>query len=259
MVIIRTIIVLITFIFTSLLYGQKAQDINSIFQKANNLVLQQRYEEAIKLYESLMKLKIEDPDLYYNVGTLYAKWGMYGRAIQYYKKALRLDPGDEDAKTNLEIVKEMLAHRLTKEFSSGYITRESPWENLVERFTPNEITILFLVTYTLFWLLVILKIKLKKEWLSSILSLVLSVMIIVTLSIATIFVSRVLLEQNERGVVVKFNAVDVKEGPIEESKTLFKLYEGSEVEIKTKFDNWYKIKDPKGRVGWVKSNDIGLI
>jgi len=75
------------------------------------LYKQENYEDASKLYGSIAGRDISDEakaDALYNLGNSYVKAQKFPEAISAYKNSLRLDPGDQDAKYNLEYAKRML-------------------------------------------------------------------------------------------------------------------------------------------------------
>jgi len=75
------------------------------------------YEEALKSYEK--SLSSQDLALkqksYYNLGNTYYQLNKYQEAIQNYIKALDLDPNDQDAKHNLELVRAKLKELAEKQ------------------------------------------------------------------------------------------------------------------------------------------------
>lgn len=44
----------------------------------------------------------------YNAGNAYAKLGQFDRAVEAYERSLAIDPSDEDAKANLELVRQLI-------------------------------------------------------------------------------------------------------------------------------------------------------
>lgn len=75
------------------------------------------YEEALKSYEralSTLDLKLKQKT-YYNLGNTYYQLNKYQEAIQSYIKALDLDPADQDAKHNLELVRAKLKELAQKQ------------------------------------------------------------------------------------------------------------------------------------------------
>ena len=70
----------------------------------------ERYEEAAA--ETVRALPIDDPlqaaRAHYNLGNHYAQLGRLADARDSYREALLLDPNDEDAKHNLELVLQLL-------------------------------------------------------------------------------------------------------------------------------------------------------
>ena len=77
------------------------QSAYTLFAKANALYKQNKYEEALALYEQLLSQDTVDPVLYYNTGNAYAQLHRPGPAVLMYERALQLDPRDADAQENL--------------------------------------------------------------------------------------------------------------------------------------------------------------
>ncbi len=79
------------------------------YNTANTLYRQQRYREAVELYDKV--LAGQDLDLSdwttFNTGNALYEAGDHEQAIEMYKQALRINPDDLDAKHNLELA---LAH-----------------------------------------------------------------------------------------------------------------------------------------------------
>lgn len=76
----------------------------TLFQQAAQAYDENRYDEAITLYEQLLREGLRSPELYYNLGNAYYRSGDIGRAVLGYKRALVLAPRDADARHNLEFV-----------------------------------------------------------------------------------------------------------------------------------------------------------
>lgn len=77
----------------------------------------EKYEDAMKQFESM--LSVDDAGLqsqaYYNMGNSLYRLGKLPESILMYKKALELDPADEDAKYNLEFVRKQLKDQADKQ------------------------------------------------------------------------------------------------------------------------------------------------
>ena len=87
------------------------------FTKANILYSESKFEEALKLYLDLEISKLESSSLFYNIANTYFRLSKIGSAIQYYKKALRLNPLDGDIKSNLDFAREAIVDKI--EISTG--------------------------------------------------------------------------------------------------------------------------------------------
>lgn len=75
------------------------------YNLANALQRQSKYDEAAKLLEDLAgssKDNVIKSSAYYNQGVAYTKMKNLDASIESYKKALRLNPNDQQARENLE-------------------------------------------------------------------------------------------------------------------------------------------------------------
>lgn len=77
---------------------------SNTLQLADSAYIEDRYANAIELYEQVIANEGTSTDIYYNLGNSYYRAGLLGKAIVNYERALILDPTNEDAKANLEFV-----------------------------------------------------------------------------------------------------------------------------------------------------------
>ena len=73
------------------------------FDQANAAYNSGNYNDAVELYQKILDSDMESVPVYYNMGNAYYKMHDYPMAIYNYEKALKLDPSNEEVRTNLEI------------------------------------------------------------------------------------------------------------------------------------------------------------
>lgn len=81
------------------------------FNLADALYKQDKQEESVKIFDGLTSANVDDAqksNVYYNMGNSYLKQQKLKESIESYKKALRLNPNDSDAKYNLSEAQRML-------------------------------------------------------------------------------------------------------------------------------------------------------
>lgn len=122
---ILTIILMIT------VCGASAQ--NS-WDDAAALITNQQYVAAAKMYDSLYESGLRTVDLFHNWGTASYRNGDPGRAIWAYEKALRMEPGLDLTRNNLEV--------LRREVGGDILPRpdlpfERDWKEIVGRVGPG--------------------------------------------------------------------------------------------------------------------------
>ena len=95
---------------------RKAENINQELYEAEfntgaALYGQEKYEETVKQYESLLD-QTDDPgktaQIWHNIGNSLLEAQQYGPSIEAYKNSLRKNPSDEDTRYNLAYAKQKL-------------------------------------------------------------------------------------------------------------------------------------------------------
>jgi len=96
---------------------EQPEDAKLKFNIASTHYKMQNYEEAVKGFldvaATARDAQLEEKALY-NVGNAMYRQGKLEEAVEYYKKALELNPQDKDALQNLEFVRDEIKKRLNE-------------------------------------------------------------------------------------------------------------------------------------------------
>lgn len=225
---------------------------DSTFSGANALYEKGEYDKAIAEYEKIVNAGLESGNLYYNIGNCYFKKGSLGKAILNYEKAERLIPRDKDLESNYKYANSMVKYNMPK---AGKICIIRFAEKFSDEFTINELTILMSVIYVLIVLVVIACVifKTHKRNFNAAASILILIFALCCFSFRT-----KLLLLNREAVIIKETS-SAKFEPFDRATTHFKIYEGMKVYVLSSNGNWYKIKRPDGKTGWVKKESAELI
>lgn len=79
--------------------------------RADSAYMADQFAEAAALYEEAAREEGVSSDLYYNLGNCYYRMGKTGEAIVAYERALRLNPSNSDARTNLDFLNSRIVDR----------------------------------------------------------------------------------------------------------------------------------------------------
>lgn len=88
-----------------------SQNSKAIYNLANALYRQGRFEEAAELFAAAAQLAPDEKirsEAYHNLGNALIKSGQYHESIDAYKNALRINPDDEDTRYNLAYAMQFL-------------------------------------------------------------------------------------------------------------------------------------------------------
>lgn len=240
----------------SMLFGIMHAMPDSLFQVANTLYQEGKYEMALENYREINNLGLESADLYYNMGNAAYRSNSIGFAILYFEKALKLDPSHEDAANNVE-------------FASRYII--DTFEEVPELFIRTWIRSFFLKLSERSWSLIALflflliisslviyifsrKLLLKK--LGFFVALIGFFVFILSFT-AALSRHRSIIEPD--AAIILSPSVVVRSSPSDTGTELFILHEGTKVKINEDVSGWQNIRVIDGREGWIASEDFGSI
>lgn len=231
-----------------------AQD--SALKEAETAYIQEDYERAIELYEEVLLNHGESASVYYNLGNAYYKAGKIAPAILNYERSLLLNPGDGDARFNLQMARQKTVDKI-EPVGEFFLAK---WFRGIENLGSADswakgggvCFLLLIVCLILFffsrW------IRLKKV------GFYVGVLLVILIIFANIFASHQKAEMQSRTHAIVFaSTVTVKSSPDASGTDLFVLHEGTNVTIKSTLGDWSEIVLEDGNVGWMPSKDIETI
>jgi tetratricopeptide (TPR) repeat protein len=215
----------------------------------------QQFKQAIAYYERVAAAGQVSAKLYYNSGNAYFKDNQLGRAIYNYELARKLDPRDEDIKTNLKIANSRIIDKiegkenfLAGAIKSGVYTMHTPtgWAWLS----------IGLVVFTLICMVAFIvsqKLLLKRIFFWLAIAGGLKFIIVLGIGFAATH------ELNKKSqAIVTTQVVQVLNAPNESGKAKFSLHEGTKLTVLSTNEEWTAIQLANGNEGWIRTKELGL-
>jgi hypothetical protein len=190
--------------------------------------------------------------LYYNLGNAYYRTGNIPRAILNYERALRLMPGDDDLRHNLQLANMMITDKIEP---TPRLILWDYFEAVKNAFTLEAVTWL---SYAGFLLLVgsICVFVLGRTYLIRKIGLWASMASVVVLGVFLVLFSvKVTDISRTNEAVVTASIVTVKNSPDEKSSDAFVLHGGVKVQIVDQLSTWVKVRLADGKVGWMEAKE----
>jgi len=247
---VKKILAIIVFVMSSCIASAQSEE---TFKKANTLYNQEKYQEAIDAYKSILDQGKESAELYYNLGNANYKLSHIGPSIYYYEKALELAPNDADIKNNLifannatidaiDVIPEGVVSRTINKFTNMFGFDTWAWISII-------CVLLFVLFFIAYYTA---RISSKKRlffvgsWL---------VLLIGLAGILFAFKQYNFIENNQYAIIFA-QETTVKSEPNLRSEEIFELHEGTKVKVTETVNDWKKIKLSDGKIGWVPATDI---
>ncbi len=249
----RIILHILIIVLTS---GMVFANSDSLFVQANNLYSEGKFEEAISTYQEILDKGYESAELYYNMGNSAFRSNKVGYAVLYLEKALKADPGYEQAEKNLKYVSLYLEDKLESVPELFFKRWMKSFNSMFSLLTWSMISIILFIVLLISLLLYIFgaRMLLKK---SGFFIGVISLLLFVFAFNATIH-SHKKVTQPENAVVLSPSVV-VKSSPSDSGTDLFILHEGTRLITDETVGDWIEIKIIDGRVGWLRIKSLGVI
>jgi tetratricopeptide (TPR) repeat protein len=224
------------------------------FAAGNQFFQNKQYDEAIKSYSAVLSQGMESAPLYFNMGNAYFKKGNLGYSILYYMKARRLDPGDDDIKSNLEFAK-----RYTSVQLEGVTL--NPINNMLESITsPHRLSAMAWWSSLFFVLLLgLLIVRYGLGIAHPLLKPTILVMVAVLLASSYLTTFKYRHDYLTRRAVIVAQQCEVRTGPSDQSDIELHGEPGLVVEVLSETGDYYNVLFENQRQGWVRKDLVAIV
>ena len=242
----------ILLLFCATIFAQN----EALFKHANSLYNEGKYSEAIEKYDAILKSKKHSSELYFNLANSYYKLNNIPNSIFYYEKALQLNPDDEEIKNNLVYAQNMTIDAIDVIPEVGF---SKLIKNLTNRFSFDawaKTSIVFVFCFVILFLVYYFATYTLLKRLTFIGSIVTLLLIVICLAFAF---KKFSLDKRDNPAIVFAQESQVKSDPNLKSEEVFRLHEGTKVQVLETYNSWKKIQLSDGKTGWVLAEDIKLL
>ena len=220
-----------------------------------------RYKEAVEHYQRATRDGVSS-QLYYNMGNAYYRLNDRANAVLSYERALKLDPGNSDARFNLEFLREK--SQLVDDNGTNYFSNLiGEW---VAHASSNTWATIGLIAFILLLAGIVCyriadSVMLQKVGFFG--AIAMAVITIIAMSCAIYMYNR--CTSNDYAVIMVDKSAVSKTPRSTDKDVAFSLTNGVKVEItdsiaeKGTKGKWYKIETADSRTGWMKKDNFERI
>lgn len=224
------------------------------YLRGNEFYREGQFEQAVEAYRSVLGAGVESAALHYNLGNALFKAGELGPAILSWERALALDPGLADARSNLALARTLTVDDIEPLPTFWLVSAWRWWVEVLPR-------AVLLGALALGWFLVwgglAGRILARSEGVrrAGTLAILTGAVMVVVLGV-NVAVREFGVGEVRRGVIM-VDAVPVRSAPTEDDNlTVFEIHEGTAVRIDQRTDSWAEVVLDDGKVGWVPTEAL---
>jgi tetratricopeptide (TPR) repeat protein len=229
---------------------------DSLYTLGNNSYQEQKFEDALKSYNSISESGMLSSDLYYNMGNCYYKLNQITEAILYYERALKMRPNGEDIKYNLSLANKLIVDKIetlpTPFYREWWNTLVSSFSMDIWGFTSIGFTVLGMISLLFFLMTRSTNVKQLSFYL----------FLVFLLSAGlTYFFAKAQHRQNikEQYAIIFDTRTNIYSEPNTTSTVLFVIHNGLKVKILKTSGQWLNIMLPDGSIGWIPEETLMMI
>ena len=244
-------IIFFLYFFQVILNAESTIPVDSLFSIGNRYFSIEKYDYALDAYLAILE-KVENPDLYFNIGNTYYRQGNFGQAIWAYEKGIQLSPLHKDLKYNLDFVNARVKDRI--EVPKGILFIEM-YTTIKRNVKLNDLLLwggimMLLASFATFFKVF------------NILDNIFAYRITVILFIFSLLLHMIALDKyweisdKNEGIIIS-SIVNVRSAPIDrDEKIIFRIHEGLKVDIVQSQPGWFEIILLDGKKGWIEHQSL---
>ncbi len=235
----------------------------SLVEQGNEAYGTEHYNRALELYLKAEKTQGTSSQLCYNLGNTYYRLKDVPHAILYYERALILDPGNSDARFNLDFVRDKAV--INEDSGDTYFSTRIA--AAVSHWSSNTWATVGIITFILFLIAAAVYM-----FMDNVLMRKIGFFGGITLLVASIVANGCAFYMHSKAVN-RNTAIVMTQGPVQvstaprapkdKSEVAFEIKEGYKVTIKDSVTvqggRWLDIETVDLRRGWIKAQDIEII
>ncbi len=238
-------------IFLSIAFGFSQNE--EAFQRGNSLYNQEKYQEAIDAYKSILDAGQESASLYYNLGNANYKLSNIGPSIFYYEKALALSANDEDIKNNLAFAQKTTIDAIDV-IPEGFIVRTlKKFTNMLDFDSWAWFSVICIIAFVILFILYYTAHSSSKKRVFFVGSW--AILIFGLFGVFFAFTQYNYIKNNQFAIIFA-QETTIKSEPNLRSEEVFELHEGTKVQVTETVNDWKKIKLADGKIGWIPKTDL---
>ena len=239
------------YFFQVILNAESTIPVDSLFSIGNRYFSIEKYDYALDAYLAILE-KVENPDLYFNIGNTYYRQGNLGQAIWAYEKGIQLSPLHKDLKYNLDFVNARVKDRI--EVPKGILFIEM-YRTIKRNVKLNDLLLwggimILLASFATFFKVF------------NILDNIFAYRMTVILFIFSLLLHMIALDKyweisdKNEGIIIS-SIVNVRSAPIDrDEKIIFRIHEGLKVDIVQSQPGWFEIILLDGKKGWIEHQSL---
>ncbi len=222
----------------------------SLFLKAAEAYEEGNYQSAAVSYRILVDAGFGTADVHYNLANALLRSGELGRAIGAYRRAQILRPRDQDVRANLSFARDSTKDDVAPPAPPSWSRTLFFWHHALSF---EETVKLLLVVLALFWTVVAV-LALRLAWRPKALA---GGLLIIALALLASVGYR--WRSPQRIAVVLPSQTDVFSGTDLQSRVIFNLHAGTELEVATSGAAWTQFRMPDGQRGWLPTEHLEIV
>lgn len=220
------------------------------FEAANRAYLDRDFEAAAQGYQALVAEGWESPALHLNLGNARFRLGKRGAAVASYARALRLDPGDADARANLDLARAENPDEPSPEARPLAL-------RAAERVPDGAAVILFALAWLGLWAALAAR-RFASAARRGLLGLAAGAAALLAVGAGAVLAGKAAARSTTVAVVIA-PATPVREGPETALQPSFELHEGAEVRVLEVRGPAVRVRLGNGLEGWVAASDLEAV